>query len=56
MSINIFCDIINYSMLTGTIFSNKLLHIFFVLGLAYENKLNLKLPKNASIKWVIWNK
>ena len=50
MSINIFCD---YNKLFNAdrklYLGNKLLHIFFVLGLAYENKLNLKLPKNASI-------
>lgn len=50
---SIFCD---YNKLFNSdkklYLGNKLLHIFFLVGLAHENKLKLKLPLNASISQV----
>ena len=53
MTNSIFCD---YDKLFNTdkklYLGNKLLHIFFLIGLAHENKLDFKLPKNASINMI----
>ena len=43
---------INVVYLNFRFYGNKLLHIFFLVGLAHENKLKLKLPLNASINQV----